>query len=81
MTGDRLEINVRGEGRGFSLSDLGRNGGLGIRSMEQRARLSGGKFEIHSELGKGTTLEAWVPLEPRARHVTAKEVSRKYAMS
>ena len=70
MTGDRLEINVRDEGRGFSLSDLGRNGGLGIRSMEQRARLLGGKFEIHSELGKGTTLEAWVPLEPRARHVT-----------
>jgi signal transduction histidine kinase len=70
MTGDRLEINVRDEGRGFSLSDLGRNGGLGIRSMEQRARLLGGKFEIHTELGKGTTLEAWVPLEPRARHAT-----------
>jgi signal transduction histidine kinase/ABC-type uncharacterized transport system substrate-binding protein len=65
MTGDRLEINVRDEGRGFSLSDLGRNGGLGIRSMEQRARLLGGKFEIHSELGKGTTLEA-----PRAKHAT-----------
>jgi signal transduction histidine kinase len=29
-----------------------------------------GKFEIHSELGKGTTLKAWVPLKPKARHAT-----------
>ena len=71
MTGDRLEIRVRDKGRGFSLSELGQNGGLGIRSMEQRARLLGGKFKIHSEPGKGTTLEAWVPLKPVARHATA----------
>jgi signal transduction histidine kinase len=70
MTGDRLEISVSDEGGGFSLSELGQNGGLGIRSMEERARLLGGKFEIHSEPGKGTTLEAWVPLKPMARHAT-----------
>jgi signal transduction histidine kinase len=70
MTGDRLEISVRDEGHGFSLSELGQNGGLGIRSMEQRAQLLGGKFKIHSEPGKGSTLEAWVPLKPVARHVT-----------
>ena len=70
MTGDRLEISVRDEGLGFSLSELGQNGGLGIRSMEERARLLDGKFEIHSEPGKGTTLEAWVPLKPMARHAT-----------
>ena len=72
MTGGRLEISVRDEGRGFSLSDLGQNGGLGIRSMEQRARLLGGKFEIHSEPGKGTKLEAWVPLKPIAMHATRR---------
>jgi signal transduction histidine kinase/ABC-type uncharacterized transport system substrate-binding protein len=72
MTRGRLEISVRDEGRGFSLSDLGQNGGIGIRSMEQRARLLGGKFEIHSEPGKGTTLEAWVPFKPIARHATGQ---------
>ena len=72
MTGGRLEISVRDEGRGFSLSDLGQNGGIGIRSMEQRARLLGGTFEIHSEPGKGTTLEAWVPVKPIARHATGQ---------
>ena len=71
MTGDRLEICVRDEGRGFNLSQLGQNGGLGIRSMEQRARLLGGKFQIHSEPGKGTRLEAWVPLRPIARHAAS----------
>jgi signal transduction histidine kinase/ABC-type uncharacterized transport system substrate-binding protein len=70
ITGDRLEISVRDEGRGFELSESRQNGGLGIRSMEERARLLGGKFEIHSEPGKGTTLEAWVPLKPIARHAT-----------
>jgi len=72
MAGGRLEISVRDEGRGFSLSDLGQNGGIGIRSMEQRTRLLGGKFEIHSEPGKGTTLEAWVPFKPIARHATGQ---------
>jgi signal transduction histidine kinase len=72
MTGGRLEISVRDEGRGFSLSEVGQNGGLGIRSMEQRAGLLGGKFEIHSEPGKGTTVEAWVPLKPIAKHATSQ---------
>ena len=73
IRGHRLEISVRDGGRGFSLSELGQNGGLGIRSMEQRARLLGGEFEIHSELGKGTTLKAWVPLEPIASHATSQK--------
>ena len=71
MTDDRLEIRVRDEGHGFNLSEVGQNGGLGIRSMEQRARLLGGNFKIHSELGKGTRVQAWVPLKPVARHATA----------
>lgn len=70
MTGHRLEISVRDEGRGFDLSKLRQNQGLGIRSMEQRARLLGGEFEIHSEPGKGTTLKAWVPLKRVARRAT-----------
>jgi signal transduction histidine kinase len=65
MTGDRLDVTVRDEGCGFDLRKLRQNGGLGIRSMKERAHLLGGKFEIFSETGKGTTLKAWVPLEPQ----------------
>jgi len=43
---------------------LRRSEGIGIRSMDGRARMLGGKFEIHSEPGKGTTVEACVPSHP-----------------
>jgi signal transduction histidine kinase len=68
-TGERLEVTVRDEGYGFESRGLDKNEGLGIRSMEERARSLGGKFEIHSESGKGTTLKASVPLTPDARVV------------
>jgi len=64
MTAERLEITVRDEGHGFDLQGLDKNEGLGIRSMEERARSLGGKFEIHSESGKGTTLKASVAVTP-----------------
>jgi len=70
MPGERLEISVRDRGRGFDLSHLGGNEGLGIRNMEERARLLGGKFEIQSEPGKGTTVAASVPFKPAARKAT-----------
>jgi signal transduction histidine kinase len=64
ITGERLEVTLRDEGYGFDLQALHKNEGLGIRSMEERARSLGGKFEIHSESGKGTTLKARLPLTP-----------------
>ena len=67
LSGQKLEITVRDQGRGFDVANLRRTEGLGIRSMEQRARLLGGKVEIHSELGKGTAVEAFVPVKPAAR--------------
>jgi signal transduction histidine kinase len=65
---NRLEVSVRDKGSGFSLSDLRQSEGIGIRSMEERARQLGGRFEIYSVPGKGTTLEAWVPLKPARGH-------------
>jgi signal transduction histidine kinase len=68
QTDDRLEVSVRDRGRGFNPSDLRQSKGIGIRSMEERARQLGGKFEIYSVPGKGTSLEAWVPLKPARGH-------------
>jgi signal transduction histidine kinase len=61
--GGRLVVAVRDEGSGFDLKGLLKNEGLGIRSMEERTRSLDGKFEIHSESGKGTTLTAYLPLK------------------
>jgi len=68
--GDRLLVTVSDEGAGFDLRDLQRKEGLGIRSMGERADLLGGEFEIYSQPGKGTTIEAWVPLQPESEQRT-----------
>jgi signal transduction histidine kinase len=68
--GDKLLVMVSDEGVGFNVHDLENRIGLGLRSMEERADLLGGRFEIHSKLGKGTRIEAWVPLEPESGRST-----------
>jgi signal transduction histidine kinase len=61
----RLFVSVSDEGVGFEVHDLEKKEGLGIRSMEERASLMGGRFEIHSKPGKGTRIEASVPIMER----------------
>jgi signal transduction histidine kinase len=67
---NKLLVTVCDEGVGFDMHTLAARVGLGIRSMEERADLLGGRFEIHSNLGKGTKIEAWVPLQPDSERVT-----------
>jgi len=61
--GNILFLFIHDEGKGVDISQLRQKMGLGIGSMRGRAQLLGGQFEIHSEPGKGTTIEVWVPLE------------------
>jgi two-component sensor histidine kinase len=63
--GGKLFLSLCDEGMGFDANRLEKSG-LGILSMQGRARLLGGDFEVHSKPGKGTRIEAWVPLEPVA---------------
>jgi signal transduction histidine kinase len=66
IKGDRLMVTIRGEGCGFDAKSPCQDKGIGIRSMEERARSLGGEFRIHSWPGKGTTIKAWVPLRPES---------------
>jgi signal transduction histidine kinase/ABC-type uncharacterized transport system substrate-binding protein len=63
--GDRLFLSMCDKGIGFDANRMEKPG-LGILSMQGRARLLGGEFEIHSTPGKGTRIETWIPLEPVA---------------
>lgn len=63
MTGDTLHVSVCDQGVGFNLKEIRNKGGLGVRSMGERAHLLGGRFEIHSEPEKGTRIDAWVPIQ------------------
>jgi signal transduction histidine kinase len=59
---DRISVSVYDQGKGFDMNDMKEHQGLGIRSMEERARLLSGRFEIHSKPGRGTRVEAAIPL-------------------
>jgi len=65
VTGETLHLVVLDQGKGFDLSQAD-EGGIGIRSMEERLRILGGKFEIHSRPKEGTRVDAWLPLQQAA---------------
>jgi len=62
---DSITVVIDDDGKGFALSgdftDLPRGGRLGLVGMDERVRLLGGKFNIHSEVGKGTSVFIQVP--------------------
>ena len=58
-----LKLSINDDGIGFDPA-RDRNGkSLGHASMRERVLLLGGKIEIVSEPGHGTTIEAWIPLK------------------
>jgi signal transduction histidine kinase len=57
-----IRMRIEDVGDGFDLQEARRKGGLGLVSMEERARLVNGKLSIQSQPGKGTTVEVFVPL-------------------
>jgi PAS domain S-box-containing protein len=56
-----LHLAVKDKGRGFDV-DRARGKGLGMVSIEERVRLCQGIVEITSQLNRGTTLTARIPL-------------------
>ena len=75
--GDRLFLSVSDKGRGFDAKEMRDRVGLGIRSMGERARLVGGRFQIHSEPGKGTRIDVCVPLQPENEIAEKLDLQRK----
>jgi signal transduction histidine kinase len=57
-----LRLVVRDDGSGFNPSLQTRRPSLGHASMRERIRLLGGKLDIQSTPGRGTTVTAWVPI-------------------
>jgi signal transduction histidine kinase len=59
-----LRLAVKDSGSGFDKQAIKGKGGLGLRSMEERAHLLGGTFKIHSD-AKGTEVVVEVPHSPQ----------------
>lgn len=60
-----LRLMVVDEGVGFDSSELDRQISTGLAGMRERAFLLGGQFTIETSPGKGTRLEASLPLDAR----------------
>jgi PAS domain S-box-containing protein len=50
----RIELIIQDNGQGFDPDTVRR--GLGLSTMRERAELSGGSFDLHSTIGKGTLI-------------------------
>jgi len=61
---DVVKIQVRDDGVGFDSN--ARPPGFGLLGMEERLELVGGRLEIDSAPGKGTTLRAELPIRARS---------------
>ena len=62
-TGDGyLSVAVSDKGPGFDSSRKPGPGHLGLAGMRERAELLGGRFELESSLGAGTSVRAFLPL-------------------
>jgi PAS domain S-box-containing protein len=70
VEGRELYVAVRDDGRGFDVRaaqrEAARGMSLGLVSMQERATLLGGRLEIDSAAGRGTTVVARLPIAERA---------------
>ena len=57
----RFQITISDDGKGFDAKAAREQNGLGLRNMEQRARMHGGHVNIQTALGEGTTLTITIP--------------------
>jgi PAS domain S-box-containing protein len=60
---DEILLTVRGTG--FELEDVAKAPGLDIAIMKEQVAIVGGEFSIQSQHGKGTTIQASIPLSAK----------------
>ena len=66
---DQVRLVVRDDGHGLasvpSASDLLDAGKLGLVGMQERVRLVGGRVDVRTRAGEGTTVDVVAPVEAR----------------
>jgi signal transduction histidine kinase len=70
-----IKLSVSDDGRGFDVIQPRQNTGLGLISMEERARIIGGRFSIDSHMGAGTRIEVVVPAKEASKWELLSEIS------
>ena len=64
---DRISFLMEDDGKGFDVKHAamkeGSERGLGLATMDERARMLGGSFDLWSEEGKGTRITLSIPIK------------------
>lgn len=62
LDGDRAKVTIEDDGQGFDPAHAIQPGqvSFGIETMRERVESVGGSFEVHSELGRGTSVVVWL---------------------
>ncbi|ARV60845.1 sensor histidine kinase [Nostocales cyanobacterium HT-58-2] len=60
QTSDGIILELNDNGKGFEMSAP--HSGFGLRGMQERVHILGGELKIKSTLGKGTQIQAIIPL-------------------
>ncbi|KTB70155.1 ABC transporter substrate-binding protein [Pseudomonas viridiflava ICMP 13104] len=63
---DTLCMTIADDGQGFVV-ESGRALSFGLVGMRERVLMLGGRLELDSEVGEGTTLRAYIPMDPTAQ--------------
>lgn len=61
-----VELTVQDSGVGFEFGEAIKGPGIGLTSMKERVKLVDGELLLDSQLQRGTTIHARVPLAPNA---------------
>lgn len=59
---DGLILEIKDDGQGFD-PQSSFSGHLGLHSMRERTEKLGGRFELSSQPGRGTTVRVWLPVK------------------
>ena len=76
MVDRSLHLSITDDGEGFNVGNPTLSQGLGIRSMEERARLIGARFEIRSKPQEGTHIEVWKRLQQKSGDTAEQAAAR-----
>ena len=66
-------MEIRDDGKSFDVEGMfsaKKNKRLGLIGMRERVEMVGGSFSIESAPGKGTTIQAHIPFNPRTKKQT-----------
>jgi PAS domain S-box-containing protein len=60
-SGGEVHVRIGDDGAGFAPERAARSGHFGVPGMRERAELAGGRLELSTAPGGGTTVEFWIP--------------------